>query len=106
MSATSHHSTPLVLGSSRAFARIAWRSARATALKQASTLWWSLSPLHLQVEVQARALAQRTEEMRHQLGRQVADPLARELALEHEVRAAGKSSAALASASSIGRMKP
>src|SRR5690606_15614314 len=41
------HSTPLVEGSASPSRRIAWRSARASALKPASTLWWSLSPLTL-----------------------------------------------------------
>src|SRR5690606_11846753 len=39
-----HHNTPLVLGNWSPSRRIACRSARATTLKQASTLWWSLSP--------------------------------------------------------------
>src|SRR3546814_21143634 len=38
------HSTPLVLGSPPPSRRIASPSARATALKQASTWWWSFSP--------------------------------------------------------------
>jgi hypothetical protein len=45
---------------------------------------------YLQVEVQAAGIAQRTEEVRHQLGRHIAHALALELALEHEVRAAAE----------------
>ncbi|MNI41171.1 hypothetical protein D3C73_954160 [compost metagenome] len=43
---------------------------------------------HLQVEVQAAGIAQRTEEVRDQLGRHVAHALALELAFKHEIRAA------------------
>src|SRR5690606_20690601 len=39
------HRTPLVEGKASPSRRTAWRSARASALKLASTLWWSLSPL-------------------------------------------------------------
>src|SRR5690606_30431024 len=38
------HSTPLVDGRASPSRRMAWRSARASALKLASILWWSLSP--------------------------------------------------------------
>src|SRR5205823_1225259 len=38
------HSTPLVLGSTSPSQRMASRSARPNALKQASVLWWSFSP--------------------------------------------------------------
>src|SRR5688500_3796554 len=40
--------------------------------------------IHLEVQVEARAFAQRTEEMRHQFGRHVADALALEAAVEPE----------------------
>src|SRR5690606_28610798 len=39
------HRTPLVDGRASPSRRMAWRSARASALKLASILWWSLSPL-------------------------------------------------------------
>src|SRR5690606_19055042 len=39
------HSTPLVDGNASPSRRMAWRSARASALKLASILWWSLSPV-------------------------------------------------------------
>src|SRR6185437_2897863 len=41
------HNTPFVLGSSRLSRRSAWRSARPTPLKQASTIWWLFSPVTL-----------------------------------------------------------
>src|SRR3954471_15071682 len=39
------HKTPLVLGTASPSRRRAWRRARPKALKQASVLWWSLSPV-------------------------------------------------------------
>src|SRR5690606_28492200 len=50
-----HQSTPLVLGSSAPSRRTAMRRARAKALKQASTLWWSLSPSTFRLRLSAAA---------------------------------------------------
>ena len=49
------HSAPLVLGNAVPWRGKAWRSARASALKQASTLWWSLSPRTLRCRLSPAA---------------------------------------------------
>jgi hypothetical protein len=61
--------------------------------------------VHLQVQVETGGLAQRRKKW-YQLGRQRADLLAAEAALEDEIRAPEKSSAACASLSSIASRKP
>ena len=45
---------------------------------------------HRQVQVCTQRLAQRTKEVRHQFGRHLTHALAREIAVEHEVRATGQ----------------
>src|SRR3546814_9078442 len=56
------HSTPFVLGNPSPSRRIASPSARATALKQASTWWWSFSPRTRRCRVMPAASHSRSEE--------------------------------------------
>ena len=69
-------------------------------------MWWVFSPLHADMQRGAQRLGQRAEEVRHQFGGQPADLGARELALEHDIGAAGQVEATCASASSMGSRKP
>ena len=80
------HSWPFVVGSSSPCRLNAWRSERATALKRHLDHVVRVLAAHADVNRGAERLRERTEEMRHELRRQVADAIARELRFEHEER--------------------
>ena len=61
---------------------------RASALKAASAMWWSLRPAAVEVERRARRLGERAEGMLDELGRERAHALAAERQVDDRVRPA------------------
>ncbi|MNV60987.1 hypothetical protein D3C71_1534760 [compost metagenome] len=96
----------MVLGNAVPCRGRAWRSARASALKHASTLWWSLSPCT--VKCRLSPAASHSERKKCGTSSVGMSPTRSRLnsPLNTKYGRPLKSSAALARVSSIGRVKP
>src|SRR3546814_150871 len=100
------HSTPFVLGNPSPSRRIASPSARATALKQASTWWWSFSPRTRRCRVMpAASHSERKKCGTSSVGRSPTRSR-RKAPSKTRYGRPPRSSAALARASSIGSVNP